>query len=89
VDKFLEEQVPNKEGEEFANKIGGFFKATSAATSAGIIDLFKELGKRYLDPNYRIFIEKESKESFNNKDRSKSVKLNEAKNKENKKIWWC
>ena len=51
--------------------------------------MFKELGKRYLDPNYRLLIEKESKESLNYKNRSKSVKLNEPKNKENKKIWWC
>ena len=89
IDRYLEEAVPNKEGEEFAKKIGGFFKATSAKSNTGIIDLFKELGKRYIDPNYRYLKKKEYEELM--KVRSNSVRLNETvvnKNK-NKKWYFC
>ena len=54
----MEEEVTNQEGEEFAQEIGAYFKLTSAATNTGILELFKELGKRYLDPNYRYSQEK-------------------------------
>ena len=88
-DKFLEEQVSNKEGEEFARKIGAYFKLTSAKTNDGILDLFKELGRRYLDPNYRLLREKEDKEEvIKNKERSKSVKLKETKIENKVKKWY-
>ena len=54
------------------------------------MDLFKELGKRFLDPNYRDLKEKESAEEIKNKDRSKSIKLKETKEAEkSKKKWLC
>ena len=40
----MEEKVSSKEGEEFAQEIGAYFKLTSAATNVGIMELFKELG---------------------------------------------
>ncbi len=82
----MEEEVTNQEGEEFAQEIGAYFKLTSAATNTGILELFKELGKRYLDPNYRY---SQEKESFKNKGRSKSVKLNETIVNKKKKGFWC
>lgn len=86
---FLEEQVTNQEGEEFARKIGAAFKLTSAATNDGVVELFKEVGKRYLDPNYRDLKKKEGEE-LENKSRSKSLKLNKSKaEKKNKKGGWC
>ena len=36
---------------EFAKKIGAVFHLTSASTNIGIIDLFKDLGKKFLGPN--------------------------------------
>ena len=55
------------------------------------MDLFKELGKRFMDPNYRYLKEKESAEDIKNKDRSKSIKLNETNvdDKERKKLPCC
>ena len=42
-----------------------------------------------MDPNYRYLKEKESSEEIKNKDRSKSIKLNETKvNDKNKKKWY-
>ena len=88
-DKFLEEQVSNKDGEEFARKIGAYFKLTSAKTNDGILDLFIELGRRYLDPNYRLLREKEDKEEIiKNKERGKSVKLKETKIENKAKKWY-
>ena len=42
-----------------ANQIRAVYKNTSALNNTGIMDLFKELGKRFLDPEYRAKIEKE------------------------------
>ena len=42
-----------------------------------------------MDPNYRYLKEKESSEEIKNKDRSKSIKLNETKvDSKNKKKWY-
>ncbi len=38
---------------QYANEIGAVFKLTSACTSAGIEELFKSIGCKFLDPNYR------------------------------------
>ena len=96
IDKYLEQQVPNKEGEAFANKIGAFFKATSAKNNTGIIELFKELGKRYIDPNYRNLKIKESEDLSQELQHSDSLKLEEPiynnedenKNKNKNKKWY-
>ena len=42
-----------------------------------------------MDPNYRYLKEKESADEIKNKDRSKSIKLNETKvDNKNKKKWY-
>ncbi len=85
---YLEEEVKIEEGEEFARKIGAAFKLTSAATNDGVVELFKEVGKRFLDPNYRELKAKEN-ENLNNKSRSKSVKLNQSNAEIKNKKSWC
>ena len=37
---------------EFAKSIGAFFELTSASQNVGIEQLFNDLGKRYIDPEY-------------------------------------
>ena len=59
---------------EFANSIGAVFYLTSASTNIGITDLFKDLGKKFLDPNNTL-----------SGDVSKGVKLGEGEKKEKKK----
>ena len=59
---------------EFANNIGAVFHLTSASTNIGIIDLFKDLGKKFLDPNNTLSTED-----------SKGVKLGEGDEKTKKK----
>ncbi len=82
---YLEEKVSQEEGLKFAQKIGGFFKLTSALNSTGINDIFTELGKYYLDPDYRDMKTKE-KDDF--KDRSNTLKL-DSSNTPKKKKFFC
>ena len=52
-DLFDREQVSEQEARTYANEIGAVFKLTSACTSAGIEELFKSIGCKFLDPNFR------------------------------------
>lgn len=51
-DLYGNEQVDNKEGREYAAKIKAIFKETSALSSTGIDDLFRLVGKKYLNPDF-------------------------------------
>ena len=46
------EQVDEKTGRAFAKEIGAIFKSTSAKNQKGIEELFKDIGNKYLDPNF-------------------------------------
>ena len=77
-DKFGEEEVNEKEAEEFANKIGAHFQLTSAKQNFHIEDLFLELGKRFIDKNYS----KKGKEELKNNyklSKDKVIKKNKKK----------
>ena len=75
-DLFEEEEVPQNEGELFAQNIGAFFQLTSASQNIGIKELFNDLGKRFLDPNYGV---------LNQPLETESLKVNNNKTKEKKK----
>ena len=47
------EEVPEGEARQFAQDIGAIFKLTSASNGSGIADMFKSIGCKYLDPNYK------------------------------------
>ena len=53
-DLFDDEEVTEVEGKEFADKIGAVFSITSALRGIGIEDLFRNLGKKLLNPNYEV-----------------------------------
>ena len=85
-DLFVDEKVSESEARDFADKIGAIFELTSAQNNTGIIELFLDVGNKYLDPNFQQkykIIEKEKEE----KGQDKSIVLNnkENKNKEKKK----
>ena len=48
-DLYVKEQVNEKEGREFAQKVGAIFRLTSAKNGEGIKELFNVIGKKYLD----------------------------------------
>ena len=64
-DLYDNEEVKEEEGREFAEKIGAFYKLTSASSNQGIEELFKTVGNRFLDPNY----------SFNTSGKNKNLKI--------------
>ena len=50
--------MPEAEARNYASEIGAVFKLTSACTATGIEELFKSIGCKVLDPNYKedVFI---------------------------------
>ena len=45
--------MPEAEARNYASVIGAVFKLTSACTATGIEELFKSIGCKFLDPNYK------------------------------------
>ena len=83
-DLFVDEKVSESEARDFADKIGAIFELTSAQNNTGIIDLFLDVGNKYLDPNFQQkykIIEKEKEE----KGKDKSIVLNNKENKTKEK----
>jgi len=52
-DLFDKEQVSEAEARSYAAEIGAVFKLTSACNATAIEELFKSIGCKFLDPNYR------------------------------------
>ena len=50
-DLFSDEKISEKEGREFANEIGAVFFQTSPLSNINVSELFKEVGKVYLQKN--------------------------------------
>ena len=83
-DLFVDEKVSESEARNFADKIGAIFELTSAQNNTGIIELFLDVGNKYLDPNFQQkykIIEKEKEE----KGQDKSIVLNNKENKTKEK----
>ena len=69
------EEVPEQEGMAFAKQINAIFQTTTAKDSNGSIDLlFKNIGKRFLNPNMQ-----------NNEDDNQNKKGQELKKGDNSK----
>ena len=87
-DLFDKEQVPEQEARNYASEIGAVFKLTSACTATGIEELFKSIGCKFLDPNYK---EEEEGGSASNSAAGASgpVKLDAAKTKPDQKKKGC
>ena len=52
-DLFDKEQVSEAEAREYAKEIGAVFKLTSASSGTGIEEIFKSIGYKFLDPNFK------------------------------------
>ena len=89
-DLFDKEQVPEAEARSYAQEIGAVFKLTSACTATGIEELFKSIGCKFLDPNFK----EDEDGSGNNAGSGQSgnagaVKLDANKAQEDKKKKGC
>ena len=52
-DLFEKEQVPEAEARNYAKEIGAIFKLSSACNGTGIEELFKAIGCKFLNQNYK------------------------------------
>ena len=50
-DMYEQEQVEENEGKDLAKQLGAIFQKTSAKESTGVEDLFKKIGKKFINPN--------------------------------------
>ena len=91
-DLYEEKQVPDEEGEEFAEKIGALFAPTSAKNDSGINKLFEDIATKILDPDFNFKANEKKKDDKkkpeNKKDKSNNkVKLDASKKKKKKKCF--
>ena len=75
-DLFIEEQITEDEGKQYAKEINAIFMLTSAKTGDAIDILFESLAKKYLSPENKSIIDEMKKE------RSLSFNLNDIKSDE-------
>jgi len=87
-DLYDNEAVPEQEAREFAKSIDAVFGLTSARNNTGIDELFKELGKKFLNLN-NSEIESDIQKQDKKQEIIQSIKLDDKnadkKNKEQKK----
>ena len=87
-DLFDKEQVPEGDARNYASEIGAVFKLTSACSGTGIEELFKSIGCKFLDPNFKE--EEEGGSSSNAASGSSGpVKLDATKTKPEGKKGGC
>jgi Ras-related protein Rab-22 len=61
-DLYEKEEVNENEAREFAASIGAIFALTSAQNNSGINELFRDVGNKYLDPNFQQQMQIENEE---------------------------
>lgn len=90
-DLFDKEQVPEADARQYAKEIGAVFKLTSACTATGIEELFKSIGYKYLDPNFKEDEEGSGNKGKNEDQNGGKLKLTEDKAKADtkKKSGFC
>ena len=94
-DLYEKRQVSSKEGEEFAKEKGAFFASTSALNGNGIEELFENIGRKILNPDF-VIIDNEMNDDYKNEmkenkkmEKSKSFRLNKIKDEKSKKKKSC
>ena len=98
IDLYQEQKVDNNDGKAFADEIHAIFQTTSAMSNSGIKNLFDNIGKKIIMPDYdykasdkqamESYLKKKNDENTKTKKENKGVKLNkeqEVKDKKQKK----
>ena len=79
------EKISEEEARNFANENDAVFKLTSAMSGSGIDELFEEIGKKYLSPEFtnseEIIQRKIRKNEVTKVNKDEEMKNNKAKNK--------
>ena len=78
-DLYAEQQVPDEDGEKFADDIGAIFQSTSAQSDTGIGQLFDNIGRKLIDPDYDYKdSDKKALANFNSKLKKEKEKEKES-----------
>ena len=88
-DLFDKEQVSEADARNYAQEIGAVFKLTSACNGTGIEEMFKTIGCKFLDPNYKEDDDAEGKGCCQTNNGGGTIKLDENKAKEEPKKKGC
>ena len=98
IDLYEKQTVDNNDGKAFAEEINALFQTTSALSNSGISNLFENLGKKIIIPNYDYKknnqkLEEEYlthiKEEKKGKKKDKGVKINNDGTEEKRKKKKC
>ena len=76
-DLYEQEAVAENEAREYAKSINALFALTSAQNNTGVAKLFKDIGNKFLDPNFQ--------NSVNERKRTPSVALKKKEHVDNPK----
>ena len=80
IDLYKDEQITNSDGKEYADEINAIFQNTSALSNTGIDNLFENLGRKYIAPDFDY---KNPGKETKRKNQSKNIN-NERKKGDNK-----
>ena len=81
-DLYMDEKVDKQEARDFCNEINAIFRFTSAIQNICIDELFKELGKKYINSD---FINELGSEYYSRNSRNGSFQLEENNTKKKKR----
>jgi len=88
-DRYSEEEVDEDDARKYADEIGAIYGLVSAKTGDCINELFENVVKKYLDPDFVTQINIERKSQGKEDSIQLSKKKNNINNKKKKKKRWC
>ena len=88
-DLYEQEEVNENQAREFAQSIGAIFALTSAQNNSGINELFRDVGNKYLDPNFQQKLEEEKEEKNQEGQTNIVLDKKEAEKPAKKKKGFC
>ena len=88
-DLYEKEEVNENTAREFAQSIGAIFALTSAQNNSGINELFRDVGNKYLDPNFQQKLEDEKEEKNQEGQTNIVLDKKEAEKPAKKKKGFC
>ena len=88
-DLYEQEEVNENEARDFEKKIGAIFALTSAQNNSGINELFRDVGNKYLDPNFQQKLEEEKEEKNQEGQTNIVLDKKEAEKPAKKKKGFC
>ena len=85
IDLYEQQKIDNTDGKAFADEIKAIFQTTSALSNSGIKNLFDNLGKKLINPDYDYKSgDQQAKENYNKKqhENKKGILVKKKKIKE-------